>query len=99
MRASSTFSAPPTTGFARAPGPRGLPLAGSLFDVWRDPLDLMVRSFARYGETVHLKFLNYSFALINRPEDVRHVLVENHANYHKSPTYKGLRLVLGKHLR
>ena len=58
--------------------------------------------FERYrrelGDTFTLRFGPYKMVVINRPEDIRHVLVKNHANYHKSPTYELLRPVLGNGL-
>jgi cytochrome P450 len=69
-----------------------------MVDAWRDPLQLFIRGHAAFGPTVGFHFGPYKYLLIHRPEDLRHVLVRNHANYHKSPTYEGLKLVLGNGL-
>ena len=71
---------------------------GSMVDAWRDPLQLFIRGHAAHGDTVGFRFGPYRYVLIHRPEDLRHVLVRNQANYQKSPTYEGLRLVLGNGL-
>jgi len=69
-----------------------------MVDAWRDPLQLFIRGHAAHGPTVGFRFGPYKYVLIHQPEDLRHVLVRNHANYQKSPTYEGLRLVLGNGL-
>ncbi len=80
------------------PGPAGYPLIGMMPEVWRDSLGMMIQGFQRFGETATFRFGPYRYVVANDPEDVRHVLVQNHANYHKSPTYAGLKLVLGNGL-
>jgi cytochrome P450 len=80
------------------PGPRGLPLIGSFVDAHRDILGLLERSVRDFGPTVRIRFGPFDVALIQRPEDIRHVLVQNHENYQKSPTYAVLRMVLGNGL-
>ena len=77
------------------PGPKGWPVIGSLPGVWKDPLTFFSQGRDRHGDTALFHFGPYRYVLIHKPEDVRHVLVRNHANYHKSPTYIGLKLVMG----
>lgn len=79
----------------RAPGPRGLPWFGSVFAAWRDPLALFMESRARYGDVVHFKFGPYDYYLVNDPNVVKHVLVDNPKGYTKSRNYVGLKIVLG----
>lgn len=59
---------------------------------------LFERGRAQFGDTVLYRFGPYRYVVIHRPQDIRRVLVRNHANYHKSPTYQGLKLVLGQGL-
>jgi cytochrome P450 len=80
------------------PGPRGLPLLGNVLDVWRDPLDLFVRTHRSYGDVARLRFGPFSYYLLNDPAHVHHVLVGNHKNYTKSRNYRGLKLVVGQGL-
>lgn len=80
------------------PGPRGMPIFGSIFDVWRDPLGFLLRGARDHGDVVRFRFGPYDYLLLNDPEVVRHVLVENARAYRKSKSYDALRLVLGNGL-
>src|SRR5688572_13904188 len=82
----------------RAPGPKGLPFFGSLFEAWRDPLGLMLGSRERYGDVVRFKFGPFDYYLVADPDVVKHVLVDNAKSYRKSRNYLGLKLVLGNGL-
>lgn len=77
-----------------APHLAGLPLVGNLFELRRDPIDLF-SEVATHGDVVGLRFAHAHYYLVNSPETVHHVLVDNNKNYRKSPNYKGLKLVLG----
>jgi len=88
---------------ARAPGeplrgPPGLPLIGSLLDVWDSPLRLFAESTAAFGPNVKLRFLWMDYYLLCDPQAIHHVLVQNHANYRKSRNYQGLKVMLGEGL-
>lgn len=83
---------------ARAPGPRGLPWFGSVFPAWRDPLALFLESRDRYGDVVRFKFGPFQYYLVNDPDVVKHVLVDNPKGYTKSRNYLGLKVVLGEGL-
>jgi cytochrome P450 len=80
------------------PGPRGLPLAGMLLAVRRDPIGVFLDAAKRFGDVAHLKIASRHGYLITNPRDVRHVLQDNARNYHKSPLYEKLRLSLGNGL-
>lgn len=82
----------------KAPGPRGLPLVGSLLDAWANPLELMARSAREHGDVVRLKFAWLDYYLLNAPAAAHRVLVENAKAYHKSPNYQGLKIMLGQGL-
>jgi cytochrome P450 len=82
----------------RAPGPRGLPWFGSVFPAWRDPLTLFMQSRDRYGDVVRFKFGPFQYYLVNDPDVVKHVLVDNPKGYTKSRNYLGLKVVLGEGL-
>lgn len=79
-------------------GPRGLPIAGSVFDALRDPLDLFMQGTRDHGDVVGFRMLHYEYVLLTNPEAIRHVLVENHKNYEKSRNYIGLKQVIGQGL-
>jgi cytochrome P450 len=80
-----------------APGPRG-GVFGSLFDARRDPLTFFPRMLEQYGDFVAVRFGPIRYFLVNDPDGVRHVLVDNQKNYKKSRYYEGLKLVLGEGL-
>ena len=80
------------------PGPRGLPWFGSVLPAWRDPLTLFLQSRERYGDVVRFKFGPFQYYLVNDPDIVKHVLVDNPKGYTKSRNYLGLKIVLGEGL-
>jgi cytochrome P450 len=67
-------------------------------EAWRDPLGLFVRSWQQYGDMVKAKAGPYDYYIVVDADAARHILVENAKNYVKSPSYRGLRVVLGNGL-
>jgi cytochrome P450 len=86
-----------TTG-RTAPGPKGLPLIGNLFDAWRDPRVFFTESIRDFGDLVEFQFGPYKYLLLNDLDAVKHVLVDHPKNYTKSRSYKGIKLLLGQGL-
>jgi cytochrome P450 len=82
----------------RAPGPKGLPIIGSVLPALRAPLPFLLRSRAEFGDVVRFEFGPFTYYMVNDPDVVRRVLVENEKNYTKSRNYVGLRWVLGEGL-
>lgn len=80
------------------PGPRGIPILGNVLEVWRDPLGFFVRGAREHGDVVQFRFGHYRYVLLNDPEAIRHVLIDNARSYEKSRNYDALRLVLGNGL-
>ncbi|HEX5109245.1 MAG TPA: cytochrome P450 [Vicinamibacterales bacterium] len=76
------------------PGPRGVPILGSLLAVRRDPTGVFLDAALRFGDVVSFKIGPRRGYLISNPHDVRHVLLDNARNYHKSPLYQKLRMFL-----
>jgi cytochrome P450 len=91
----SSLSIPSPT--AAAPLVPGLPVVGNLFNVWRDPLDHLMH-VSTYGEVASVRFGPMIAFLLNAPDAIHHVLVDNNRNYTKSPNYAGLKLILGEGL-
>jgi cytochrome P450 len=79
------------------PGPRGLPIVGSL-KLLRDPLRALTRGREEHGDAVCFRVGPFRFISVANPDYAQHVLVRNHRNYVKSRSYAGLRLVLGEGL-
>ena len=80
------------------PGPRGVPFLGMLPAVRRNPTAVFMAAARRYGEVVSFKIGPRRGYLITNPADIRHVLQDNARNYHKSPLYGKLRVLLGNGL-
>jgi cytochrome P450 len=83
---------------ARAPGPRGAPIFGSLFDAWRDPLKLLSEGARDHGNVVRFRFGAFQYVLVSGLNEIQHVLVKNQKNYVKSKSYQGVKLILGNGL-
>lgn len=81
------------------PGPRENSLFGSARTIQSDPLGFNMSMFQRYGNVVAVRFLIWPTYMIFHPQDVKHVLQENHRNYSKD-TYliHFLRPLLGRGL-
>lgn len=76
-----------------APGPAGLPVAGSLFAVRRDPIAFLTRTSAEYGDVVRFRVGHRLQAFFFRhPDQVRDVLVT-----HQHAFKKGRGLEWAKH--
>ena len=67
------------------PGPRGYPLLGSLPQlVMQDPLAVLSEAMNNYGDIIRLKVGPSYIYIVNHPEYVKHVLLDNYRNYGKS---------------
>lgn len=70
------------------PGPRGVPVLGSMLDFRRDMLSALISGWREYGDVVvfrgkvHPFFPAYFFA---HPDHVKHILQDNHENYLHPP--------------
>src|SRR5262249_25222001 len=83
---------------ARPPGPKGLPILGCLVDLRRRPLDLMLES-VRYGDVAYVRFPFVGGAyLLNHPDYIGSVLVDNAKGFVKSADYVVLKQLLGEGL-
>lgn len=77
------------------PGPAGLPIVGSALGAIRDPIATFMAGVRDHGNVVGFRMLHLKYVLVNDPDAIHHVLVENHKNYVKSRNYDGLRITLG----
>ena len=80
------------------PGPKGLPLAGSLIDYFSDMLGFLTRVSADYGDIVYYKLGSRKMYLLNNPEHIKDVLVTHNRNFEKSRALKRTKIVLGEGL-
>lgn len=65
----------------RAPGPRGLPLTGSLWWVRRDTLGFLLSARARYGDVLRLRMGHLVIHVVSSPAGVKHVLKTASRNF------------------
>ena len=81
-----------------APGPRGRTLykLGAL--IQDEPLETFRFLHMRYGDAVFCDWFKRPFLFLFKPEYIRHVLKDNHANYVKSEEYRIFQRVLGEGL-
>lgn len=79
-----------------APGPKGLPVVGSLLDLRRQSiLPFYVNIWREFGDVTRVQIGPVSILQFVRPEHVHHVLVKNQANYAKGFSHDKLRVPLG----
>ena len=80
------------------PGPPKHWLWGNLQDFSRDRLGMLLEVGRQYGPVVGLRFLNTRAFLLTDPEDIKHLLVDNHRNYLKGYGVQALKPTLGEGL-
>ncbi len=90
---------PPEAGSAAVtpPGPQGNWLLGNMRDFNNDPLGMLTRA-GQMGRVTRFRFLNSIVYLAAHPDDVKHVLVDNHRAYHKGFGLQALKPVVGEGL-
>jgi cytochrome P450 len=82
----------------RAPGPRGLPLLGSILD-WRSrPIDFVLNMREKFGGVVRLRLGPITLHILSDPDAVSHVLTTNNANYRRGTIYEQFKLFMGNGL-
>ncbi len=86
------------TSHSLPPGPPGFPIAGSALDAIRDPIDMFTRGTQEHGDVVLFRLLELRYVLLNDPDAIRRVLLDNAKGYVKSRNYAGLRVLLGEGL-
>ena len=80
------------------PGPRGHFLIGSLPEVRKDVLGFLTDCAREYGDVVHYRILNTAAYLINHPDLIEAILVQQYRNFVKGRIYRATRPVLGNGL-
>ena len=84
---------------ATPPGPSGLKLLTQLTAIQRDVLGFLGGALRDYGDLVFFDVPNNPAFLLNRPELIQHVLLDNYRNYTKDTIqYNSLREITGEGL-
>ncbi len=73
-------------------------LLGNTFHVLRDPVDFLESLTKNYGPVVTVNFLGKKYFVLQHPEYIKHVLLQNHKTYSKPGATKLLGLFLGEGL-
>ena len=81
-----------------APGPRGLPLLGSLPGYRRNAVQFFSRLQAEYGDVVGIRLGPFPVFLVSHPDGVRHVISANDRNYGRGRFYENFKLFFGRGL-
>ena len=67
------------------PGPKGLPLVGSVFPWMRDQPQFLLETYQRYGEVVRFQFLGFRGAILHGAEANRYILIDAVDNFLVGP--------------
>jgi cytochrome P450 len=80
---------------ALPPGPKDLPLVGSVFAFRRDPLTFLREATAPYGDVVTYRFGRTPVFLLKHPDDIKDVLVTRQHDFVKGRGIQWTRIFLG----
>jgi cytochrome P450 len=80
------------------PGPKGIPLFGSVFEPKGDSIRYLTKCSREYGDIIFFRFLGVPACYLNRPDYIESVLVTQNNNFVKSKDYRAMRRVLGNGL-
>ncbi len=81
----------------RPPGPRKKPLWGDLWNFRRDPIKFLTEA-GSYGDIVFLKLGNQDIYLLNHPDFIKEVLVNQPRSFHKGRGLQRSKRLLGEGL-
>lgn len=82
----------------RPDGPAGHWLWGNLIERQRDPLGMLARGFARYGDIVRYRIGPFQAIQLAHPDAIKHVLVDHPTRYTKGRGFKRAEVLLGQGL-
>ncbi len=83
---------------ARPPGPKNPPIIGNLRAFRSDPLGFLTNAAREYGDLVYFKVARQHMYLVNHPDYVREILVNNQGNFVKSRALQRAKVLLGEGL-
>ena len=75
--------------------PGALPLFGHLFQFKRNPLPFFAAHANQMGQLYRIKLLHKEYLVVNHPDAIRHILVNNVKNYSRRKSYAFLQELLG----
>jgi len=74
------------------------PFLGNTFHILKDPVDFLGKLTKSHGPIVHANFAGRKYFILQHPDYIQHVLLENHKAYCKPGATKLLRIFLGEGL-
>lgn len=77
------------------PGPKGLPILGSLTALTREPVPFFLNVSREYGALIPIKLGLSTAILLNSPDVLEHVLQRNYQNYRKTRLVAKLQPIMG----
>lgn len=75
--------------------PEANPIVGHLIQFKKNPLDFFLRQSRVMGSLYKIRLLNKEYVVLNHPDAIRHVLVNNVKNYSRRKSYAFLQELLG----
>ncbi len=85
-------------GYAKADILKRKRFLGNTLHILKDPVDFLGQLPKSYGAIVHANFAGKKYFILQHPDYIKHVLLENHKAYCKPGATKLLRLFLGEGL-
>jgi len=80
------------------PGPKGIPLLGSVIPFFRDILGFLDSTARECGDIAFFKLCGRKIYMLNHPDDIQDVLITNNRNFLKSRALQRAKLVVGEGL-
>ncbi|MEZ4671956.1 MAG: cytochrome P450 [Anaerolineae bacterium] len=74
----------------RPPGPKGVPVLGSVPEFNRERLNFLLNNARQYGDIVYYKLLNYHIYQLNHPDYIQEVLVNEAEQVNKGDLDKAV---------
>ena len=82
----------------KAQGPKNPPIVGHLQAFRSNPLAFLIKAAREHGDLVYFKVARQHMYLVNHPDYVREILVNNQGNFLKSRALQRSKLLLGEGL-
>src|SRR5262245_52562641 len=79
----------------RPPGPKGLPIIGSMFDYAFNTLDFLLETSRRYGDIAYYTVGPFKVYMLKHPDYIKDALVTNGKNFIKGAGTEYLTHILG----
>jgi len=79
-------------------GPNNPPIIGNLYAFRSNPLQFLIKAAREYGDLVYFRLAVQHMYLVNHPDYVREILVNNQGNFLKSRALQRSKVLLGEGL-